>query len=151
MLDKMKLTQSKKFAPFMLALLGLTSCAQVSGAPKYAVATRGGPVLIDWSGEDVSYNHSNLDSLIRKGVEQAGAGTVVPVVATGAVPAGRLMLRITENGPRGRETRVAAQFFEEQHLVASATTLTVPPGSAPRAVFIRSIAETARRVLPAAG
>jgi hypothetical protein len=151
MLTQMKLPQAQYAIPVMLAFMGLTGCAQVGAAPKYEVAATGGPVLLDWSGGDVSTNHSALDSMIRKGVEQAGRGTVMPVAAAGSVPARRLVVRIADGGPPARNTHLAMQFFEESHLVASATTITSPPGSTPRAVFIRSIAELARRVLPPAG
>jgi hypothetical protein len=134
-----------------LALFGLTSCAHLDPDPQYEVNAAGGPFLINWSGFDVSYSHSTLDAMIRRGVEQAGCGTVVQVAPAGTAPTKRIVLYLSEDSPRHTNAHMTAQLFDDSHRIASAGTVTPSPGVVPRAVFIRNVAELTRRVLPPAG
>lgn len=134
-----------------LALFGLTSCAHLDPDPQYEVNAAGGPFLIESNGFNVSYPHSTLDAMVRKGVEQADRGTVVQVAPTGAVPTKRIVLSLSEESPPHPSARMTAQLFDDSHRIASAATVTSSPGVEPRAVFSHNVAELTRRVLqPAA-
>ena len=135
----------------MLTSAGCSSSLQ-SGAPHraYALFTDAGPVLIDVDGFAHGFTHSALEAWVRKGLTQADRGQLRLLQPEEGMPRWQMLLHI-EEGFRPARAQVTLELFHAGKLVESASTAAPAAGAFPAAVFIHTVADLARRLLPHVG
>jgi hypothetical protein len=130
------------------------SCTSLlgNGTPpsSYAVLTDAGPVLVDADGFAHGFTQAALEASVRKAMIQAHRGQL-RVIGVGEVTPTRRMLLHVEEGFRPTRAQVTLELFRAGKLVKSVSMAAPEPGAFPESVFIRSVADLARRLLPPVG
>jgi len=133
-----------------LLMLMSASCSSSleNGAPilTYVVLTDAGPILIDADGFAHGFTQSALEATVRKRVKQAHRGQLE---ADEFTPSRRVLLHV-EEGFRPTRAQLTMELFRAGKLVKSVSAASPEPGAFPDAVFIHSIADLTRRLLPPA-
>ena len=134
-----------------LLMLMSASCSSSleNGAPllTYVVLTDAGPILIDADGFAHGFTQSALEDTVRTGVKQGHRGQIKLLEADEFMPTRRMLFHV-EEGFRPTRAQITMELFFAGQLVKSVSTASPEPGAFPEAVFIHSIADLTRRLLP---
>ena len=141
----------RKAATLLMLMSASCSGPLENGAPflTYVVLTDAGPILIDADGFAHGFTQSALESTVRKGVKQAHRGQIKLLEADEFMPTRRMLFHV-EEGFRPTRAQITMELFRAGQLVKSVSTASPEPGAFPDAVFIHSIADLTRQLLPPA-
>ncbi len=138
-------------ATLLLLMSASCSSSPENGAPflTYVVLTDAGPILIDADGFAHGFTQSALEATVRKGVKQAHRGQLKLLEADEFAPTRRMLFHV-EEGFRPTRAQITMELFRAGKLVRSVSAASPEPGAFPEAVFIHSVADLTRRLLPPA-
>lgn len=127
------------------------SCTNLlgNGAPplSYAVLTGAGSVLVDADGFAHGFTQSALEASVRKAMIQAHRGQLRELRVGEVTPTRRMLLHV-EEGFRPTRAQLTLELFRAGRLVKSVSMAAPEPGAFPESVFIHSIADLTRQMLP---